>query len=81
MPKTAVDEVFDEQGNVVSSTQRAVPDTKIEKALAWLNSNDPTAITTLAQAKPFIVAHHRILRALLIAFQQGLFDEPDDGTL
>ena len=81
MPKTAFDEVYGPDGKLISSVPRVVADTKIEKALAWLDANDPTAVTTLAQAKVILTGHHKILRAMLTALQKGILDEPEDGSI
>jgi hypothetical protein len=78
MPRTDYNTVFDKDGNIISQTQVIIPDTKIEKAIATLNANDPNAITNLAQAKTLLNIHHQILLKLLpYVYVTKVFDEDD----
>lgn len=65
MAKTYLNSFYDSNGQLIRQETVEVPDDKIDLAIAALQSIDPTAITTLAQAKAALVLHHRILKYLV----------------
>lgn len=65
MPHTMTNTTYDSQGNVVKTETVELPDTKVEKAIALINSVDPNAVTTLAQARTVLIAMHTVLKAIV----------------